>query len=116
MSDKIDALAISGAIRGISKLYQELELESLMDKSWLRQMSYLYKIVSTKLPPYKGHIDTLTVFKTLFCRTALFQNLSLLFTIIECNKLNSGVDSHAIFHKKLLNFISPLENDDACGV
>ena len=48
------ALAISGAIRGTSKekLYKELGLESLKDRSWLRRMSYLYKIISTNLPPY----------------------------------------------------------------
>ena len=79
LSDKIEtvqynaALAITGAIRGTSKekLYQELGLESLKDRGWLRRMSYLHKIISTKLPPYlhqlipphKGHIDTLVVFK-----------------------------------------------------
>ena len=57
-SDKIEsaqynaALAINGAIRGTSKekLYQELGLQSLKDGRWLRLMSYLYKIISTKLP------------------------------------------------------------------
>ena len=57
-SDKIEsaqynaALAINGAIRGTSKekLYQELGLESLKDGRWLRLMSYLYKIISKKLP------------------------------------------------------------------
>ena len=40
--------AITGAIRGTSKgkLYQEIE--SLKDKSWLRPLCYLYKILSTK--------------------------------------------------------------------
>ena len=60
LSDKIEsvqynaALAITGAIRGTSKekLYQELGLESLKDRRWLRRMSYLYKIISTKLSPY----------------------------------------------------------------
>ena len=60
LSDKIESvqynapLAITGAIRGTSKekLYQELGLESLKDRRWLRRMSYLYKIISTKLPPY----------------------------------------------------------------
>ena len=60
LSDKIESvqynavLAITGAIRGTSKekLYQELGLESLRNRRWLRRMSYLYKIISTKLPPY----------------------------------------------------------------
>ena len=60
LSDKIEsvqyhaALAITGAIRGISKekLYQELPLEYLRNRRWLRRMSYLYKIISTRSPPY----------------------------------------------------------------
>ena len=48
------ALAINDTIRGTSKekLYQELRLESLKDRRWLRRISYLYKIASTKLPTY----------------------------------------------------------------
>ena len=49
LSDKIEsvqynaALAITGAIRGTSKekLHQELGLQSLKDRRWLRRMSYL---------------------------------------------------------------------------
>ena len=60
LSDKIEfvqynaALTITGAIRGTSKekLYRELGLESLEDRMWLRRMSYLHQIISTKLPPY----------------------------------------------------------------
>ena len=51
---KLNPSNITGAIRGSSKekLYQELELESLKDRWWLKGISYLYKIISTKLPPY----------------------------------------------------------------
>ena len=60
MSDKIEtvqynaALSITGTVRGTpkEKLYQELELESLKDRRWLRRMPYLCKIILTKLPPY----------------------------------------------------------------
>ena len=60
LSDKIESVqysaasAITGAIRGTSKqkLYQELGLESLKVRRCLRRMSYLYKNISTKLPPY----------------------------------------------------------------
>ena len=60
LSDKIEsvqynaALALTGAIRGTSKekLYQELGLESLRNRRWLKRMSYLYEIISTKSPPY----------------------------------------------------------------
>ena len=116
------ALAITDAIRGTSKykLYQELGLEPLKDRGWLRRMLYLYKIISTKLLPclyelipslqrsrrYPG------CFQTLRCRTTLFQNSFLPFT--EWNKLDTdskNIDSHAMFRKKLLTFIRPLEND-----
>ena len=60
LTDKIERvqynamLAITGAIRETSKekLYQELGLESLRNRRWLRGMTYLYKTISTKLPPF----------------------------------------------------------------
>ena len=60
MSDKIEfieynaVLAITGAIRGTSreKLYQELGLESLKDRRWLRWLCPFHETLSTKLPPY----------------------------------------------------------------
>ena len=60
LSDKIESvqyntvLAITGAIRGTSKkkLYQELGLQSLRNRRWLRRMFSLYKNISTKSPPY----------------------------------------------------------------
>ena len=109
-------LAIIGAIRGTSKLKldQELGLESL---KWLRRIYYLYNI-STKLPPYfNGIIPPLHrshrypgCFKTLRCRTELFRNSLLPFTVNEWNKLDSDVknsESYAIFRKKFLAFIRP---------
>ena len=130
LSDKIEsvqynaALAITGTIRGTSKekLYQELGLESLKDRRWLRRMSYLYKIISTKLPPYlyelipplqRSHRYP-SCFQTFRCRTTFFQNSFLPFAITEWNKLDSdikNIDSHAMFRKKLLAFIRPLGND-----
>ena len=100
LSDKIesvqcnDVLAITGAIRGTSKekLYLELGLESLRNRRWLRRMSYLYKIVSTKFPPYlydlipplqRSHRYP-GCFKTFRCRTELFRNSFLPFTVNEC--------------------------------
>ena len=109
-------LAIIGAIRGTSKLKldQELGLESL---KWLRRIYYLYNI-STKSPPYfNGIIPPLHrshrypgCFKTLRCRTELFRNSLLPFTVNEWNKLDSDIknsDSYAVFRKKLLAFIRP---------
>ena len=41
------SLAITGAIRGTcqEKLYQELGLESLRSRRWLRRMCYFYKLI-----------------------------------------------------------------------
>ena len=78
------ALAITGAIRGASKekLYQDLGLESLKDRRWLRPTSYLYKIISIKLPSYLYElIPPLQrshrypgCFQTFRCRTTFFQD------------------------------------------
>ena len=48
------ALEITGAIKGMcrEKLYQELELEYLQQRSWMRRLFLFYKVVSTKLPAY----------------------------------------------------------------
>ena len=48
----IPALAITGAIKGTSckKLYQELGLEYLQQRRWMRYLCLFYKVVSTKLP------------------------------------------------------------------
>ena len=130
MSDKIEsvqynaALAITGAIRGTSKekLYQELGLEFLKDRRWLRRMSYLYKTISTKVPPYlyelippiqRSHRYP-SCFQTFRCKTTFFQSSCLPFAITESNKLDSdikNINSQAMLHKNLLAFIRPLGND-----
>ena len=48
------ALAITGAIKGTSreKLYQELGLEYLQQRTWIRRLFLLYKVVSTKISAY----------------------------------------------------------------
>ena len=48
------ALGITGAIRDTSKtkLYQELGLESLKPRRWLRRLCYFYKIKNYGLPEY----------------------------------------------------------------
>ena len=116
-------LAITGAIRGTSKekMYKELGLESLRNTRWLRRMSYLYKIISTKSLPYlyelipplqRSHRNT-GFFKTWRCRTELFRNSFLPFIVNEWNKLDSDIqnsDSCGIFCKKLLAFIRPVGN------
>ena len=85
-------------------------------------MSYLYKIISTKLLPYlyelipplqRSHRYP-SYFQAFRCRTTFFQNSFLPFGITERNKLDSDIkkiDSHAMFGKKLLAFIRPIGND-----
>ena len=130
LSDKIEcvqynaALAITGTIRGTSKekLYQQLGLESLKDRRWLRRILYLCKIISTKVTPYLYELIILLLrshqypgcFQTFRCRTTYVQNLFLPLTVAEWNKLDCDIKyihSHVMFRKKLLTFIRPLEND-----
>ena len=124
LSEKIEsikynaALAITGAIRGTSreKLYQELGLQSLKDRRWLRRLCYLHKILSTKLlaslydliPPIINSHRNPGCYRVLYCRTDLFRNSFWLFSINEWYKLDSDIsnlDYHAMLLKKLLNFI-----------
>ena len=85
-------------------------------------MSYFYDIISTKLPPYLYEIipplqrshQYPGSFQTLSYGTTLFQNLFLLFTITEWNKLDFDIkntDFHAMLRKKLLTSIRPQEKD-----
>ena len=48
------AIAITGAIRGIysEKLFQELGLESLKSRRWLRKLCLFYKMFHNKSPSY----------------------------------------------------------------
>ena len=82
-------LAVTGAIRGTyrEKLYQELGLESLKDRRWLRRLFYLRKVLSTKLPiclyelipPItKSHLN-LGCYRAFYCRTAQFRNSFFIF-------------------------------------
>ena len=78
------ALAITGAIRGTSKikLYNEIGLESLKDRRWMRRLSFFYKFFSNHSPSYLfNSLPSRTVsqrypncFNSLRCRTVLFQS------------------------------------------
>ena len=98
------------------KLYQELGLESLNERRWLRRLCYLHKVLSTKLPTYLYELIPPIInshrnsgcYRALYCRTDLFRNSFLPFSINEWNKLDPDIrnlDFHAMFRKKLLNFI-----------
>ena len=72
------ALAMTGAIKGSSteKLYQELVIEHLRSRRWVRKLCPFYKIIQSKSPPYlfnliprssrlhtTGNSDNITPFK-----------------------------------------------------
>ena len=105
LSDKIESVQYNAAlaISSKEKLYQELGLESLKDRRWLRRMSYLYKIISTKLPLYlyelipplqRSH-QYPSCFQTFRYRTTFFQNSFLPFAITEWNKSDSDIHKPA---------------------
>ena len=77
---------------------------------------YLHKVLSTNLPTYLYELIPPIInphrnpgcYRVLSCRTDLFRNSFLLFSINEWNKLDPvirNLHSQAMFHKKLLNFI-----------
>ena len=84
-------------------------------------MSYLHKIISTKLPLYLDELIPYLqrwhrypgCFHTFRFMATFFQNSFLPFTLNEWNKLDSdikNIDSHALFRRKFLTFIRPLGN------
>ena len=69
---------------------------------------YLYELVPPILNPYHNP----GCYRFLQCRTDLFQSYFLPFSINEWSKLDPDIktlDSHDMFHKKLLTFIKPSE-------
>ena len=99
------AIAITGAIRGTSseKLYQELGLESLRSRRWLRKLCLFYKIYKNKSPSYlynlipdrmkfystrSSQIDNTSNIKT---RSNFSRNTFFPFTITEWNKLDRDI-------------------------
>ena len=116
----ISALVIIGAIRRTSreKLYEELGFESLKDRRWLRQLCYLHKVLSTKLPTYLYKVIPPILnshrnpgcYTALYYRTDLYRNSFLPFSINEWNRLDPDIrnlDSQTLFHKKRLAFLRP---------
>ena len=116
------AIAINGAIRGTSseKLYQELGLESLRSRRWLRKLCLSYKIDKNKSPScfYSSipgsvkfystrsrQIDNISNIKT---RSNFFKNYSFPSTITEWKKRDRDIcnsDSLNVFKLCLLKFV-----------
>ena len=120
------AIAITGAIRGTSseKLYQELGLESLRSRRWLRKLCLFYKTYKNKSPylydlfpdrvkfysTRSSQINNISNIKT---RSNFFRNSFFPSTITEWNKLDRDIrnsDSLNIFKLSLLKFVRPVAN------
>ena len=118
-------LAITGAIRGISKetLYQELRLESLQLRRWYRKLGMFYKIFKSKSPQYlfklrpektssyvTRNADNIPLFniKHNFYKNSFFPS-----SIIEWNNLDPNLrnsENFGIFKNNILKFIRPKPN------
>ena len=117
------ALAITGAIMGTSKLkiYEELGLESLKFRRWMRSLCVFYKIKTRghpeylyKLIPAKGssfntrnsdHIEKY------YCRTDIFKYSLFPYTIVKWNRLDHtlrNLKSYNIFKNSLLKIGRPM--------
>ena len=98
----------------------------MKDRKWLRRLCYLHRVLPTKLPTYlyelispvlNSHCNP-NCYRALYCRPDLFWNSFLPSSINEWNKLDPDIktpDSPAMFHKKLLTFISPSEKS-VCNI
>ena len=102
-------------------MYQELGLESLKEKRWLRRVvisisifkklpSYLYELIPPIINSHRGP----DCCRALYCRTDLFGNSFLAFSINDWNKSDPDIgtlDSHAILRKMLLIFCKPFQKN-----
>ena len=121
------AIAITGAIRGTSseKLFQELGLESLKSRRWLRKLCLFYKIFHKKSPSYLFQLippnnkvyatrsfqsNKISSFKT---RHNFFKDSFFPAVISEWNSLDINIRNSSsinVFKKELLKFIRPEPN------
>ena len=103
------------------KLYQELGLEHLHQRRWMRQLCLFYNVFHSKVHKYiHGIIPSMrtsaklpNTFTSFYCRTEYFQNSFLPYVIKEWNKLDPdrrSCQSYESFRKALLNVIRPTEN------
>ena len=87
----------------------------------MRKLCHLYKVISSKQPsdlyymllPLQISQRNQGFFQPLLCRSKIFKNSFLPYTIKEWNKLDPDIrriDSYVGFRKKLPSFIKPTEN------
>ena len=107
-------------MRGTSqeKLYQELGLESLRSRRWLRRMSYFYKLIKTQKPLYLFnlippkfnslcHPNTNSVMR---CRNDYLKKFFIPYVVRKWNRLSTEIRNSTScqeFRKSLLSFIKP---------
>ena len=119
------ALAVTGAIRGTSqtKLYNELGLESLIFRRWMRRLCMFYKIKILNILEYLYYLIpndrrtyntwNLDFVKTYLCRTDAFKYSFFPYSISEWNKLDPDLcnaKSYSKFRKSLLKSGRPSPN------
>ena len=118
-------LAITGAIRGISreKILEELGLESLQLRLWYRKLCLFYKVFKNEHPKYLFNlipvrstpyatrtVGNIPVIKT---KHNFLKNYFFPSAIIEWNKIDPNLrnpKSISVFKEKILNFIRPFPN------
>ena len=119
-------LAITGAIKGTSKekLYNELGLEYLRGRQWMRRLCLFHKIFNLHSPKYLFDIIPPVTrsyttrnnknIPSFNCRPKHFMNSFFPNVINEWNKLDikiANIISHNTFKSSLLSFIRPLHCD-----
>ena len=127
------ALAITGAIRGTSriKLY-ELGLESLKDRRWMHRLCFFRKIFFARSPSYLfNYLPSQTIslrypncFTSYRCRTVSFQNTFFPYSVSQWNQLQPEIRnsiSHSFFRNALFKIVKPCEKTiynihDALGI
>ena len=107
------ALAVTGSMHGTSqtKLYNELEIESMNLRQWFTRLksSDLPQYLNDRIPKpsrrYTTRFSPLTDFKV---RTELFRNSFFSYTVNEWNNLDNIIKSSGLFlmfRKRILNLI-----------
>ena len=121
------AIAITRAIRGTSseKLFQELGLETLKSRCWLRKFCLFYKLIKEQSPAYlfqlipenKTPYTTRSIQKSqipfLKTKTNFFKNSFFPAVILEWNKLDVNIRNSAscnVFKRVILKFTRPEPN------
>ena len=116
------ALAITGAITGTSrdKIFNELGIEYLADRRWLRRLTFFYKIQNGLAPLYLKNVipqyvttyrtRNLTALRNFPARTDLFSFSFFPHTIRNWNSLDPSIrnlSSVQLFKNAPLKFIRP---------